>query len=209
MMYLQNLLLFIGHDAVFEGPATDDDFVIYPDCVMGNPLNAKKAIRWMLFFWRGERIPKEQCVIVYHPLYFDQVAENYDGVLPLENVVTIPTIEPGLFYPEEKTIEAVLYTGKQTVTARPAIDGMVEISKASHSRQDAAALLRKARNLYSMDHHTIMLEEALLCGCRPWLVHQDGSVAAVERDLTGKVMDPERDAALARKFVAIVEAFFK
>lgn len=211
MIYLHSLLHYIGQDCEINVPVEPDDVVVYPDCVQGNPCNANKILRWMLYFWPGERIPASECVIVYHEAYFDQVAQRYDRELPVENIVELPTIEPGLFYPEEKTSEALLYTGKQTVTTRPEGD-FIEISKWNMSRAECASLLRRSKNLYTMDHHTIMIAEAALCRCDPWLVNENGTVIRITTapsDFQGCIMDPHRDAALARKFVQIATDFFK
>lgn len=209
LIYLHSLLHYIGENCEINTPVEPDDIVVYPDCVQGNPCNAAKVLRYMLYFWPGERIAASDCVIVYHEAYFDQVAQRYDRELPVENIVCLPTIEPGLFYPEEKTVEVVLFTGKQTVNARPAGD-FIEVSKASMSRKDFAALLRKTKNLYSQDHHTIVFVEAELCGCRSWRID---SATEFQRMVTifpeRGIMDIHRDAPLARKFVEIAKGFFK
>ena len=210
LLYLHELLHFAGHDCEINAPVGPADIVVYPDCVQGNPCNAAKVLRYMLYFWPGERIPASDCVIVYHEDYFDQVAQKYDRELPVENIVYIPCVEPDLFYPEEKTIEAVLFTGKLNCPDRPA-EPMLEISKTSMTRADFAATLRKTKRLYSLDHHTIVFIEAALCGCLTWKV-TDAGRGFEEVKVTNPqqyVMNPERDVALARKFADIALAFFK
>lgn len=211
LLYLFSLLNFLEHECLivplnFE--AAPGDVAIYPDCVTGNPLGAAKIVHYMLYFWTGERILPNECVICYHESYVSQVAEKYYGLTP--EVITLPTIEAGLFYPEEKSIEAVLYSGKLTVTNRPEGD-FVDLSKGNMGRAECAALLRKARNLYTMDHYTIMIAEAALCRCDPWLVNENGTVSRITTapaDFQGCIMDPHRDAALAQKLVGIVQRFF-
>lgn len=208
MLYLRDLLLLAGYDCEINTPAGAEDIVVYPDCVQGNPLDARRVLRYMLYFWSGSIIPKSDCVIVYHPAYFEQVASRCEAALPRENIVTLPNVEPGLFYPEPKTIESVLYTGKETVKERPATP-MPVITKGNMSREQCAAMLRKSKNLYLMDHYCVMADEARLCGCVPWnVMNATTFVPAPATNAALSIMDPMVDVAQAHRFMAIAKQFF-
>lgn len=207
LIYLFNLFHYLGIECEINGAVEPDDIAIYPDIIQGNPCNAQKIVRYMLYFWSGERIPASECVTCYHPTYLQQVSEKYDG--PTPDIVYLPTIEPGLFYPEEKTIEAVCYIGKQHGLVPPDL-GCVQISKGTVSRQGFAAALRACRNFYSLDHHTIAYTEAALCGCECFQIEADSKITPVVIENPGQhVMNFERDAAVARRFHEIVTTFFR
>jgi hypothetical protein len=210
--YLDTLLTFAGYQTVtnWAVPA-DNDIVIYPDCVPGNPLKAKRVVRYMLYFaeayFGGVRIPENELAIPYSDYLVESVKKHCDG--QIGPVITLPCIEPGLFYPEEKTIEAVLYTGKETVPiARRPLQEMPVITRTSHSRAETAALLRKTKNLYTLDHYTAMVAEAQLCGARVWLVRDPQTFAEVTGDPSRYVMDLSKDAHLGDRFAQTCLKFF-
>jgi hypothetical protein len=210
--YLDTLLTLAGYQTVTDwSKPADNDIVVYPDCVVGNPLEAKRVVRYMLYFasayFGGGMIPKTELVIPYSDYLVKEVQAHYEGMIA--EPIPIPCIEPGLFFPEEKSVEAVLYTGKETVglVHRP-LQEIPVITRTSHTREQTASLLRKARNLYTLDHYTAMVAEAQLCGARVWLVDGPQSFREVVSDPTPWVMNFDRDEALGRKFAETALKFF-
>lgn len=210
--YLHTLLNLAGYETVTDwSKPAPDDITVYPDCVPGNPLEAARVVRYMLFFaesYFGKGpIPAEELAIPYADYLVEDLAAHYLGkpVAPLP----IPCIEPGLFYPEEKTVDSVLYTGKLTVAIerRPPHE-MPVITRTSHTRPEMAALLRKAKNLYTLDHHTAMAAEAKLCGARVWLVDGPEDFRELDQDPTPWVMDLSRDARFGHQFAETCILFF-
>lgn len=214
LLYLHDMLHFAGYESEINGDLGPDDIMVYPDLVRGNPANAKRVVRYMLYFassqyFQGDRIPATDCVIVYSFDYFKDVAAHYDGDLPADNVIQMPTIEPGLFHVEQKTVEAVLYRGKQTTKEAP-LQAMPEITRENMSREGCAKLLRSAKNLYTLDHHSAIITEAQMCGCNVWLVkdQHNFTLAELPGDLDLFVQQPERDVDKARMFANIALSFF-
>ncbi len=188
---------------------------VYPDCIgPKNPLGLGRVIRFMFApaswdhgFYGGGRIVRSDLVFVFDPWYYDDIAAHYDGILDREAILPIPCIEPGLFYPEEKTILAVLYVGKGTLPANVPPDWQI-ITRDSHPRPDAAALLRRAAVFITMDHYTMMAHEAELCRCAVWKADANLALTPYPTNGAQYLMDAERDRAVALAFEKRARDFF-
>ncbi len=213
LIHLAAMLNQAGYHAEINGIPGPDDIAVYPDIVLGNPDQAKKVLRYMLYYptsyFGGDRIPAEQCVIVYNQQYFSSTAEHYDGKLTSANVLAMPVIEAGLCSPGEKTIEKVLYLGKHNAGKRPD-EEMPLITREAMSREGCINLLRSARNLYSCDNRSAILVEAVLCGCQPWIMGPDDKFEKILiPDAESYVQDTARDRITARRFAEIALDFFR
>ncbi len=191
------------------------DIVVYPDCVRDNPLNASQVVRYFCApaswsdngFFGGGRVPATELAIPYDHWLFDDVQAHYDGALgtPLK----FPCIEDGLFYPEQKTIENLVYIGKQHCKVMPAVDNPTILGRISHSREQAVPMIRRARNVYSLDHWTILMDEAILSGCNAFYVHGETDFRRYENaDAEKSIMNAARDMETARAFAERCLAFF-
>jgi hypothetical protein len=212
LLRLNDLLNLAGYHCELNSPPGPKDIAIYPDIIRGNPWGASRVVRYMLYYthlyFGGDRISASDCVIVYADLFFKDMMEHYDGKLTRANIVTIPCMEAGLFFPEEKTIDSVCYIGKPTATCVPPKD-MPVITRESMSREECAKLLRTTRNLYSLDHHSAILGEGLICGCKCWIVHDDGTKHEFYHpDPESQLQDDARDVVTARRFAQIAIDFF-
>lgn len=215
--YLLRLLGKLGFATDANVTAGPDDIAIYPDCVRGNPLGARRIIRYFMFYpstqgdhWHcGDRTPASELVIVWHQLFHEDSQKLYDG--ELGPPITIPTIESGLFYPESKSIESMVYTGKCTCSQIPDIPIGVLVTRTSHARADVAQMMRRTHNFYSMDHWTAATYESALCGCKTFLVHGRNQFSEWQpiMDPQSLVMNESRDLDLAREFVRRAQDFFK
>ena len=215
--YLLDLIGKLGYSTASNVPADPDDIVIYPDCIRGNPLNARRIVRYFMFFpstigdhWHcADRTPASELMIVWHQSFFEDSQKLYDG--KLGHPITIPTIESGLFYPEAKGIESMVYTGKYTFHELPEIPIGVIVTRTSHSRKDLANMMRRTHNFYSMDHWTAALYEAALCECATFLVHGRNNFSSWKQDMDPQslVMNESKDLKLAREFVERALDFFK
>ncbi len=209
-----------------RGEALPDDIVVYPDASRGNSLGAKRICRYMLYFahayFGGDRIAKEECAIVFHRNYLADVQAHCDSPLTGDDIITVPILDKEWCFPEAKTIENVLYEGKGKGKTLPKLDFMVVAAAdaphnhnapyaAHYAHMRTLAVLRKAKNFYTLDEHTLMSCEAALCGCKVFLV-KDADRIEEQTDILEKalaqVMSPERDAALARKFADRIYRFF-
>lgn len=203
--------------------AQRDDIAIYPDSIPGNPLGAGSAIRWMLYFagahytrLGGVRIPKSEYVLVYMRDYLEEVGRYCEQPPTESDILEVPNIESAWCFPETKTVESVLFRGKRTCSIEPKLD-FIEIPNASEfpNRSDlrhaTLQLLRKTRNVYTMDHHTVLEQEAILCGCKVWRVMGETDFAPspwTEPEARSRLMNPPQDIWLAQKLIDQSQQFF-
>ena len=165
---LQRHLILAGERAIVfnvGGPITlpgDNDIVIYPEVIPGNPLNAKNVVRYILNEpgkLGGDTEYDEKELLVA----WDISLVKYSGGMKLR----IPLTEKELFYDHGKErLFDCMYIGKGEYTHVPEIDGCTEITKAwPKTREGLARLLNMTNTLYTYDDRTALSEEALMCGC--------------------------------------------
>jgi hypothetical protein len=218
--YLANLLALIGVEVTTIFPAkklflqvpdipqstagVDDAIVVYPDVIRGNPLGAKRVVRYMLYFpphyYGSDRIAASELPIIYDEWLFDSVAAHCDQPPERIQIIRLPSIEPGLFHVEQKTVEAVFYAGKG---AADPPDGSVVVTRDTHSREAAAALLRRAKRFYTPDTSCAMSVEAQLCGCESYVLREGVWTAFADPNPQRWVMAPQRDKYAATVFAAL------
>jgi tetratricopeptide (TPR) repeat protein len=207
--------------------ALPDDIVVYPDACPGNGNGARRVCRYMLYhaeaYFGGGQITKEECAIVYLRDYLAGVQAHCYHLVTEDDIITIPILDAQWCFPEAKTIENVLYVGKGAGKPLPKIDYMlVPAANAPQNRGSAyadhyahmrtLAMLRKAKNFYTLDAKTLMSCEAALCGCKVFVV-QDADTLEEQTNIIEEaqkhVMCPDRDMDLARRFADNVYRFFK
>lgn len=206
--YLAQLLTNCGHRVRMNAVAENDDIAIYPDCIEGNPMGLKRVIRyWMLppSYWKRDCASMHYDLnIPYHSNFMKELFLNFEHVT---HPVTIPSIEPGLFYPEMKSINAVVYSGKETTRMLPrTASKAILITRSYVKRDEFAAILRKTKCFYSMDHCTVACEEALLCECKVFLVKDQ----CVRYSGDGNnYVQSWNDVELAKRFAGYAQEHFK
>ena len=226
MHYLAALLGAAGFEVYVDQPcfynpqlalrhkAEENDIVIHPDCVRGNPYGGKRIVRYMLYFasahFGGDRISKEECCIVYHKDYFEDVQKHCDYPLTETDIITLPSLDPTWLFPEPKTVPAIHFKGKGAPlngSFGVPIEGVTGCDY--FSRMKTMAMLRSAEHFYTSDKNTIMCVEAALCGCRVFLVDGDSVQEWFPPlPLETYTMRPVWDITLARRFARNVQKFF-
>ena len=91
----------LGNKA-WDGVMNDDDYVIYPDCTIGNPLNGKHVIRYMLYYsWKyfqNNRILKNEMCVPYAKYILPNMNQCTDYEVTEQDILEIGIVEPHLFY---------------------------------------------------------------------------------------------------------------
>ncbi len=150
---------------------------IYPETVSGNLFGAAKVVRWVLnrpALLGGDREYADgEAVFTYSDVYSPYISNLIAGKLYM------PTIDEGLFFCEENDLTArsleCFYVGKSQWR-----DGIInssdtiEITRENPHRSELGKLFRAAKVLYCFDNSTILIYEALFCGC-PVVVIPDGT----------------------------------
>lgn len=157
---LDSSILFWGN-----GLKDKDVCVIYPEIVRGNPLGAKRVIRYVLYFPGangGDKVYDEnEIVFSYSDLYTASIKNKVSGKLFLT------TTELELFYdrglPRDKVC---FYLGKSKIRdIRVPRDWEHIYYGYPEKRHELAELLCRSKMLYCFDPHTAVIQEAVLCGC--------------------------------------------
>lgn len=156
-----------------------DVWVVYPETVVGNPLDFKNVARWVLnrpgILGGDEIYDSEEKVFVYSNVYAPYVKNKIQGML------CIPTFDSSIFYPpkeevlEQKRELACYYVGKSTFKeGHFDLTETFEITRESPAKKELGKLFRSAKVLYSFDNSTALIYEAIACGC-PVQIIPDGT----------------------------------
>ncbi|MDA8290900.1 MAG: hypothetical protein M0Z33_04355, partial [Actinomycetota bacterium] len=176
--------------ASFRGSLPDDVVAIYPEVVVGNPLGARRVVRWLLNRpgrlngGRAMEEGPEDLLVAYDP--------QIDPALP---VLWVPIVDPTVFFPKDRPGRGrLLWVGKGTVPPDLDRSGTLAVSRAwPATKRDLAAALRAADALVSCDWLTALIAEALMCATPVLLVDgQEWSSDELER------FDPAARRGVAR-----------
>jgi len=143
--------------------ANENDIVVYPERVSGNPCKAKHIVRWML----------------HKKNYFDKTPRVYNKhetrfwisrtLSKQGKILCVNTIELDLFKDEGlERNKVLLYEGKGKATCgfKSALKDFIEITKDyPDNREDLAMLFKTGKILYCFDSLTSITAEARLRGC--------------------------------------------
>lgn len=159
-----------------EKICTDKFIAVYPEIVVGNPLKAKNVARWALNkpgLLGGDSIyDSSEKVFYYANVYLSSIKNEVSGKLYL------PTIDESIFYSDDLTNERPLecyYVGKSTYKAGYFDPNKTfEITRNSPNKKELGKLFRACKVLYCFDNSTILVYEAILCGC-PVVIIPDGT----------------------------------
>ena len=150
---------------------------IYPEVVRGNPFGASTVVRWVLNrpgLLGGDAVyDPSELVFYYSEVYRPYISNVVAGRLYL------PMIDQSLFWaPPLRACDRKLecfYIGKSQWKG-----GFVdraeslELTRSWPARSELGKILRRSRALYCFDNSTMLIYEALLCGC-PVAVIPDGT----------------------------------
>jgi O-antigen biosynthesis protein len=141
---------------------------VYPETISGNPLHARHVARWVLNrpgLLGGDKVYADSEMVFNYCNAFEPYIQNrIDGKLYM------PTIDEDIFFCDEndrapRGLEC-FYLGKSKWQ-----DGFIdrdrvfEITRDTPSKAELGKLFRASRMLYCFDNSTILVYEALLCGC--------------------------------------------
>ncbi len=148
----------------------EEDIVIYPETVKGNPLQIRNVVRWILFF--PGRLGGESC---YPPSekVFTWSEEYYAGAPKL----TVDIIDRKLFFdaglPRTRDCTFVHKGGKWKNL--PELEGLTEITMQwPETREELAHLLQTTATLSSWDDHSAICAEAYCCGAKVRIITEAG-----------------------------------
>ncbi|MEI7705657.1 MAG: hypothetical protein WCK73_13785 [Deltaproteobacteria bacterium] len=158
----------------YRGPLRDA-VVIYPEIVSGNPLRARKVVRWVLnspgLLGGDAFYADSEMVFAYDPQKLPAINEAVHQRIGAERVLWMGLVDPAHIYPDP-TVPKVLdcsFTNKgRLLSHRFPLDPGLPIHRLEDLTPTMAALgdtLRRTRTLHSFDHYSNVLREAAISGC--------------------------------------------
>lgn len=158
-----------------DAPIHHSDIVIYPEVVNGNPLSARRVVRWVLHepgrLGGPTSYAKNEVVFVYDWQKMPYARKATARVIDDQHVLWTGLIDPA-YIRNNGTVRRDLilsfgHKGAELQTRFP-LDpalGAIRLEDVTPSYQALGEVLRRARCLYSYDHYSNLLREAVLCGC--------------------------------------------
>ena len=166
-----------------DGPA-GDSIVIYPEIVSGNPLGARKVVRWALnnpgLLGGDTTYADDEMVFVFNPSRLKIVSRAANVRLGKREVLSVGLVDPAHIYPDPavaRTIDCSFTYKGSALRARfplPKAANALPLEKLSASTAELGDTLRRTRTLYSYDHASLVLREAAISGCDVRVVGEDG-----------------------------------
>jgi hypothetical protein len=151
--------------------ALDNGICIYPEIVQGNPLMAKRVVRYFLYYDGEIAGVKSDYGSADYLLAFNNIyVRNPHGVLfkapihPSMNDEGAPSFE-------SRTLDLTFFGKGPKYAECFLVSGSAELSKSwPKSKPELAAILRSTRHLYTWDSCSAVIVDALFCGARPVLM---------------------------------------
>ncbi|PZF76686.1 hypothetical protein DK847_12915 [Aestuariivirga litoralis] len=165
-----------------RGPV-GESIVIYPEVVPGNPLGARKVIRWVLNdpgLLGGQTFYSDyEMVFVYDPQKLPVVNRSLSRGIGRDRVLWTGLVDPSVIYPDAsvtRTIDCSFTHKGRALSQRFPLPhaNILRLEDLTASFRDLGDTLRKTKVLYSYDHYSNVLREAVICGCDVRVIGEDG-----------------------------------
>lgn len=157
--------------------------VVYPEVVSGNPLQADRVVRWVLNtpgLLGGETTYADsELVFVYDLQRLPEVNLAVSEPIGPERELWMGLVDPSVIYPDTKANRDIdcSFTYKGAELARTIALPAGEIQPLESLTSDLSSLgevLRRTRTLYSFDHYSNLLREAVISGCEVRVTDEAG-----------------------------------
>lgn len=176
-----------------------DSIIIYPEIVVGNPLNAKNVVRWILNtpgVIGGDGIYGENDLLFYFSKAFNsnkRTQGNYLQIFEMNNAMYQD-------YKKERTGSCYV---KRKGRARELVHDLLESEEITNTSpsQELVDLFNKKEYFFSYDDATFLLLQAAMCGCISVVIPKDGVTPYHWRNLS-----PTRKTGIAYGFDDIEHA---
>ena len=173
-----------GWKTPFHDAPIGDSIVIYPEVVFGNPFKAKNVVRWALnnpgLISGDTTYPDDEMVFVYDSQRLDIVSEAVSVPLTQKRVLWMGLIDPTHIYPDtsvQKTIDCSFTHKGYLLKERfplPLSADIIPLEQLTPTMDTLGDTLRRTRVLYSYDHYSNVLREAIISGCEVRVMGEDG-----------------------------------
>ncbi len=193
VMYdLQKWLILAGQDAIVIAGVTSyateqfaEDIVIYPEVVTGNPLKAKRVVRYILNVPGKLGGTKHYAAHELLVAYSEPLAAHAAG-----RILNLPTIEPFFCKVDGPKPKLAVYIGKGADLKLHPEECIYITRDFPSSRRGVAMLLQQVSTLYTYDDFTAIELEALLCGCEVKVIQKNGEVTDLQYSFLDSQITP-------------------
>jgi hypothetical protein len=168
-----------------DAPIHQSDIVIYPEVVHSNPLLAQRVVRWMLHepgrIGGAMSYAKNEVVFVYDRQKIPFARKATPRAIEDQHVLWTGLIDPAYIHNNGTARrDLILSFGHKGAALKAAFPldpalGAVQLEDVTPSYQALGEVLRRARCLYSYDHYSNLLREAILCGCEVRTINAAGN----------------------------------
>lgn len=148
--------------------------VVYPEVVSGNPLQADKVVRWVLNspgLIGGDPVyPEPELVFVYDLQRLPEVNRAVTEPIGPERRLWTGLVDPSVIHPDASVPRDIdcsfTYKGAELAQHIPLPHGEIHpLESLTHDLASLGHTLRRTRTLYSYDHYSNVLREAVVSGC--------------------------------------------
>ncbi len=153
-----------------------DSIVIYPEVVVGNPLHAQRVIRWVLNtpgLLGGEpAYADSELVFFYDRQRLAEVNLAVSEDIGLERELWTGLVDPQHIHPNATVARDIdcSFTYKGAELARtidlPTLGPVHPLEELTEDLGSLGETLRRTRTLFSYDHYSNVLREAVISGCQ-------------------------------------------
>lgn len=160
-------------DVAFSDCIGPDTIVIYPELVRGNPLKAQRVVRWILYKSSEESL-RASAAAGELVTYYDRAFLPQPEALPADRLLRLSWINPAYRQTNFGERVGACYMVRKGAgrdlnyhpTGARQVDGM--------AHEELAIEFNRCAFFYTYDLHTFYSVYAVLCGCTPIVVPQEG-----------------------------------
>lgn len=159
---------------------------IYSEVTQGNPLRSPIVVRWAMNYpglLGGDgKFEPEDIVFVYSDIMRERTAKIIDAAPEKIATLFVPVLDPKYIFRDDRVtrdLSFVFTSHGRALRAKydmPNASGLRIIEDEVTSMWHLGEFLRRCDTLYSYDHGSILLKEAIISGCKVLVMHEDGEL---------------------------------
>ena len=173
-----------------KSPNLDEFIAIYPEVTIGNPLNCKKVVRWLLhspdeIIQGSSQFYEPSDTLIAMETWVKEMSEE-KGFKVADKLLKILHIDFDIFKNENQQRNGICHIIKKGIATNPEGLKGVDITPFCNDPKALAKIFNKSTTFYSYDDKTYLSVLAALCGC-------DSIVVNTESHSSDKYFDARAD----------------
>ncbi|MBK2105437.1 hypothetical protein [Francisella philomiragia] len=179
-------LIFMGHSGAsmtnnswntplaYKSDVCEDDIVIYPEIVAGNPLSAKKVFRWILYYPGGHtnniEYDKHDILIKYRDVFITNDIQSYNMA---RTTLYISYLMDDIYKQTNFGIRTGSCYMVRKHKGQTSMHDSDSICLDGYSHTEIAKIFNEKKYFITYDQQTAYSCYAAMCGCIPVIVPSD------------------------------------